>query len=246
MKGTIQMQKSRTNFTLIELLVVIAIIAILASMLLPALSKAKSKAQAIKCVNNLKQMGLAVALYANSNDDYLPLLQSPTGSTNWEANLWPSKLAAELNGQSPSVPLNDKIFMCPSQSESESFNNVSYSYPQGLGRTDDGVTYYTTTNGLRTRALKDSAVKKPASSILITDCTPNWLGYYFPGWTPQWDADTNLHIIMSSEFVHSLSINVSYVDGHVGSARQQGIAPAGPYSKEINDIDGRVSWSVDD
>jgi len=73
------MKRSRNGFTLIELLVVIAIIAILAAILFPVFARAREKARQTSCLSNLKQLSLAILMYAEDYDETLPYYQRPFG-----------------------------------------------------------------------------------------------------------------------------------------------------------------------
>ncbi len=117
----------KRGFTLIELLVVIAIIAILASMLLPALANAKQRAQTIKCLNNLRQIGISVQLYVGDNNDSLP-------QTSHTKLSWVGSLGGYLSGTN--------MYRCPidpnrtNHTISYSINDFLTPHPFGAAKLD--------------------------------------------------------------------------------------------------------------
>lgn len=205
-------------FTLIELLVVVAIVAILAAMLLPALQRAKAQARQPLCLNNLRQLMLAVHAYADDHNDSIPcyaMFNYPTPpdypagwSAVWFAQLWPYLKSQDL-------------FRCPT-GDRDTINNP---YRGQYGGSTPNVFNYSTEWGYKPN--KRSEIRNPATRYAIFDCglytctqaaalgnASSWSAY-IPG--APWNTGPNSYDDGQNDWPrprHPGGVCVAFVDGH--------------------------------
>jgi prepilin-type N-terminal cleavage/methylation domain-containing protein len=174
---------SRKAFTLIELLVVIAIIGILAAMLLPALNKAREKANSVSCLGNMHQWALALGMYCDDWNDVMPYEGTTPSSTpidtSYNLGAWYNVLAAYISGPSlatlydaipprPPVPGFKSIYMCPSIKDRVDPSTLSTANPYfgyAMNRVMQGKFPSPPGQGFRKRSIAD----KPSETIFLCE-----------------------------------------------------------------------------
>jgi prepilin-type N-terminal cleavage/methylation domain-containing protein len=187
-------QVGRRAFTLIELLVVIAIISILAGLLLPSLARAKAKAQRIKCISNLKQVGYGFRMWADDNEGHYPWQASVAqGGTKSNPEAWAHYQVTALELSTP------RVLVCPSDRSRSQANSFSAN-PDGFETLKNTALSYTIGTEAREEASMmhlasdrnvrgfESSICPPAgiSDPVVTRLDPNLDD-------PHWDSDIHLY-----------------------------------------------------
>jgi len=219
-------------FTLIELLTVIAVIAILAAILIPAVGKVRERANETKCVSNLRQIGLAMKMYAGENSGTLPMPYSqsgPKGEVLWFDYLLPY-MDVEYEGNWTWEQRKHGVFNCPSADHFLEFEGVSkftYTYGWNSAFYRDGR-FPNPDTGEYPSGMRLINIQRPSQSMLIADTIQidgrggwgndtfiNGGQAYNPGTAENFMSDASYNAGFSDR--HGGRGNVLFVDGHVES-----------------------------